>query len=178
MVEEADGGVQVVDHRQGDLGGLLPLPFLCQVGFREDIGARLDGEALGTHHLDRRRHPVPAGQEAFGSFQDMQTEAAPPASGGLECGEEARDQFGRPGPDDDADVEGVADLPVEGVEDDLPEPVRVGGDVGDHPGASSPVQADRGPRLSGDGAQLGHGGSGPPGDRQGEAAIGEQGPAC
>ena len=53
----------------------------------------------------------------------------------------------------------------------------VGGGVCHHPGAARTVQADGRPGLAGDGAQLGDGGAGPARHGQGQARIGEHGPA-
>jgi hypothetical protein len=48
LVEEADGGVDVGDDGEGDLGGGFPLPFVAEAVRGYQLGLGLDDVALGA----------------------------------------------------------------------------------------------------------------------------------
>ena len=94
---------------------------------------------------------------------------AAPLAGAIQGVQENRDQVVGARADDAADVEGVADLAVQRIEDRGREARRIGAGVRHQPGAAGPVQADRRPGLARHAAQLGHGRTGAPRHRQGQA---------
>ncbi|MNS25097.1 hypothetical protein D3C72_569850 [compost metagenome] len=165
-IEQGNGIVQVVDDLQADFRGFFPLPFTAQLIFRQRFGLRLALIAFGTVYLDRCSQPV-LRQVRLAAFNDMQLAALAPCGAGLlECVEEQRHQFSGAVAVNQADVQGVADLAVQGVAHHGGKARGVGIGVGDQPRATGAVQADRRAGLLGDAAQLADGATRTTGHRQ------------
>src|SRR5262249_5536281 len=117
LIEKGDRLVQVGDDLQGHLGRFLPLPLAAELRERQALRERL-------LDLPLRAENARAGAEPFlwdvpliagGDVQLARVTA--PLAGLPEGAEEGRDQFAGALAGEAADVEGVADLPVQRVED-------------------------------------------------------------
>ena len=96
----------------------------------------------------------------------------------LERREEPRFQLAHAIIDDATNVQRVAHLPVQRLEDGPLEAIGVGTRAGHQPGSARAVEADRDPGLPGDGSQLRHGRTGPASDGEGHERVREQRETC
>ena len=173
LVEEGDGGVEVVDHDQADLRALLPLPLDAEEADGQRLGLLLAHRTGRALHADRPREPARIHVALAAHGHPELGRRLPSLARGLRGGDEAGDELLRPFLDDATDVERVADLAVERARHCGGEAIGIGSDAGDEPRAAGPVEADRHAGLAGDGAELGDGGPRTPGHGEGQARVGE-----
>ncbi|MNI61261.1 hypothetical protein D3C73_1165220 [compost metagenome] len=117
-------------------------------------------------------------QAGLAALDDVQFAAFIPCrTGRFQRLQEQRHQLGGAVAVNQANVEGVADLAIQGVAHHSRKSRGIGILVGDQPGAASAVEAYGGAGLLGDAAQLADRASRTPGHGQRQAPIGEHRPA-
>jgi hypothetical protein len=113
LVEEGDGGVEVVDHDQAHLRALLPLPLDAEEADGQRLGLLLAHRTGRAPHADHPREPARI-HVALAVHGDPELgRRLPSLARGLRGGDEAGDELFRPFLDNATDVERVADLAVE-----------------------------------------------------------------
>ncbi|MCY1444116.1 hypothetical protein D9M71_605680 [compost metagenome] len=122
--------------------------------FRQGFGQCFGAVTFGAVDLDGCTLPI-GRQERFAALHDVQLAAlAACLAGLLQRVEKQRYQFRGAIALDQAYVQGIADLAVEGVAHHGGEALGIGVGVGDQPGAASSVKADGSAGLLRDAAQL------------------------